>query len=100
MDPVQLLAGSGNAERPVDLGPRVVAPTFPGSNLGRQSFGGVEPSIQALPGHNTELHFGHVQPTAVLGPVVKLQALADTPPFFRRPSALLHPQYLAVPFFL
>src|SRR5260370_10985 len=84
MDPVQLLAGIGNAERPVDLGPRVVAPTFPGSNLGRQSFGGVEPSIQALPGQHTELHFGHVQPTAVLGRVVKLQALGDPPRFVQR----------------
>ena len=54
---------------------RRVAPGFPGLGFLTQGVEVGYPTIQALPGEDTEFPFGDIEPTAMLGGVVNLQAL-------------------------
>src|SRR5919108_5986790 len=56
---------------------------FPGRHFHRYPRLAVEPSVQALAIHDVDLRFGHVQPTAVLGGVMKFDLIQEPTRFFR-----------------
>ena len=67
----------------MDFGFFVVPSLFPGDNLFGDEVLAVDATAQALPVHDADLDFRHVQPTAVFGGVVELHSLQQ-PSGFRR----------------
>ena len=78
--------GSGvlDAEAPVDAGLSFVSFQFQGVNLLAEGFLVRETLPEATAGEDAELDFRHIESTAVLGSVVKLQPLGDAPRLRRR----------------
>ena len=73
--------GSGvlGVEPPVDGGPGGVALGDQGLDFPPEGGFVGEPLLEAAARQYAELDFRHIQPTAVLGGVVKLQPLGDAP---------------------
>ena len=61
----------------------LIAPGFPGLGFPTQGVEVGYPTVQALPGEDTEFQFGDIEPTPVFGGVVNLQALRQAPGRFR-----------------
>jgi hypothetical protein len=59
----------------------LIAFGLPGVDLQLQGFDIRDPATQTLRGKNGELTFGHIEPTAVLGCVVKLQFACEAARF-------------------
>src|SRR6266496_4147045 len=70
---LELDAGVGGREAPVDPSVGGVAGGLPGGDLAFQRRAVAQPAVQALLGEHAQLDLGHVQPAAVLGPVLDLQ---------------------------
>ena len=68
-----------DAEAPVDAGLSFVSFQFQGVDLPAEGFLVGEALPEATAGEDAELDLRHIQPTAVLGSVVKLQPLGDAP---------------------
>ena len=75
----QLDARVIDGEAPVHSHHVPVAPVLPSVNFPAQRLLIRNPAVQALPGQHSDFNFSHVQPTPMLGGVVKLQP-------FRNPS--------------
>lgn len=60
-------------EPPVDLGLRLVAAAFLRRDLTLQAGALANPLVEALAGEHRKLDFGHVEPTAMLGRIAKIQ---------------------------
>lgn len=75
----ELDPGIGGGEVPINPLLRRVAPGFPRLGFLTQGIQIRHPTVQALPGEDTEFQFGDIEPTPVLGGVVNLQALRQTP---------------------
>jgi len=58
-------------EHPFDAGAAVISRALPGCDFAAQSFGFVDPAIQALTAQEAGLDLDHVEPTCVLGDVVE-----------------------------
>lgn len=56
----------------MDASFRQITFLFPGGHFRRYQRLGVQPPVQALAIHDVDLRFGHIQPTAVLGGVSKI----------------------------
>ena len=71
--------GSGvlDAESPVDAGLSLVSLLFQSLDLPAEGFLVGETLLEATAGEDAELDLRHVQPTATLGGVVKLQPFGD-----------------------
>ena len=80
----QLDASVLSSELPVDLGLPVVAIPFPSVDLLAHDGEVGDASIQALAAESAQLDFGDIEPTAVLGGVVDLEALGQRPGLLRR----------------
>ena len=63
----------------MDAGLHRIALGFPSGDLGGDLLRAVEPPIQALPVHDADLRFRHVEPTAMLGRVMKLDPVQQLP---------------------
>ncbi len=70
-------------EAPVYGAPHRVAPLLPGGCLAAKRRPVGDAPIQALPREHGEFDLGHVQPRAVLGCVVDLQLLRQSPGLLR-----------------
>ena len=57
---------------------------LPGDDFGYETFLAVDAPIQALTAQHANLDFYHVQPAGMLGDVVELQAVQQSPGFGRR----------------
>ena len=55
--------------------------SLPGGDFAAQSFGVVDPAIQALAAQDADLDLDHVEPTCVLWGVVELEPSQDPPGF-------------------
>src|SRR5690606_34503460 len=67
----------GDGEAPNDRCGGGIARRHPGGRLRLQRGAVWQAPVQALPRQHTEFEFGHVQPTAMLGRVVNLEALPE-----------------------
>ena len=76
-------AGQLQGEAPEDAGGGVIARRHPGRRLGVQGGPIRDAPLQTLPAEDRQLQFGHVEPTAMGGGVVPLQALGDATGFRR-----------------
>ena len=83
---MELGSGILGGEPPVDGGSGGVALRDQSIDFPSEGHFAGEPLLQAGAGQDTELDFGHVQPTAVLGRVVKLQPPGNPPGLRRRES--------------
>ena len=81
VEAVELNAGVSGGKAPVDQRFGLVAASLPCRNLTAQGCHVGHPTGQALFGERRELAFRHVEPTPMLGGVVKFQ-LAGEPPRF------------------
>ena len=72
-------SGVPGSEAPVDDGPGLVALAFQGLGLPAERSLVGEPLLQAGAGQYAELDFRHIQPSAVLGRMVKLQPFGNSP---------------------
>jgi len=72
----------------MNFGLELVARAFPGSNLFAQDLDTRDTTIEALTGQHGQLTLGHIEPTAVLGGVVKLEFADDPTRFSRRQNAV------------
>ncbi len=72
-----------SGEVPVDLGLAVVAVLFPSGDLTAHCLQILNASVEALTAQGAQLDFRHVEPTAVLGRVVDLQAFRQVAGFLR-----------------
>ena len=70
-------AGVGGGELPVDLALVGVGGVLPGGEFGVEGVEVVDPAVEALPGQGGQLDLGDVEPGAVFGGVVDLQALGQ-----------------------
>ena len=61
----------------MDASFRQIAFLFPDCHFRRYQRLGVQPPVQALAIHDVDLRFGHIQPTAVLGGVMKFKLIQD-----------------------
>ena len=77
--PSELDTGIGGSELPINPLLSRVAPGFPRLGFLTQGIQIRKPTVQALPGEDTEFQFGDIEPTAVLRGVMNLQALRQTP---------------------
>ncbi len=75
MSASQLGSGLLGGEFPLDPGTGRVALLLPNRDLGGENIMSADAAIQALAAHHADLDLSHVQPTCVLGRVVKFQAL-------------------------
>ena len=73
-------------EPPVDGGPGRIALLDQGLDFPPESLLAGDPLLQAGAGQDAELDLRHVEPTAVLGGVMKLQPLGNPPGFPSRES--------------
>src|SRR3954451_8328337 len=71
-------------EHPVDAGPRRIAGTYPGVDLGDELVAFADPPIQALAAQHADLDLNHVEPTGVLRCVVELQPSQEAVSLLRR----------------
>jgi transposase-like protein len=76
--------GHLGTELPVDFGLELVAWAFPSGDFLPQGVDRRNAAIQTLAGEHGQLALGHIEPTAMLGGVVKLQLAGDPPGFVRR----------------
>ncbi len=72
-----------SGEAPVDLGLAVVAVLFPSGDLTAHCLQILNASVEALTTQGAQLDFRNVEPTAVLGRVVDLQAFRQVAGFLR-----------------
>ena len=63
----------------MDTGLHRIALGFPSGDLRGDLLRAVETPIQALPVHDADLRFRHVEPTAMLGRVMKLDPVQQLP---------------------
>ena len=83
------MSGSGQSEGPMDARFGEISLLFPGRHFRRDQRLAVEPSVQALAIHDVDLRFRHVQPTAVLGCVMKFDLIQDGDPVaYRQKTAV------------
>ncbi len=75
-------SGIIRSELPVYGGSNLIAFILKSSNFSFEGLLVRYPSVKAYPAEHTELDFGHVEPTAMLGRVVKLQPSGDASRFF------------------
>jgi hypothetical protein len=80
--------GVVGGELPVDGGLAIIAGGFPAVNLCAHGFEARNPVVETLALERAEFDFGHVEPTAVLRGVMKLEFLRQAPGFRRRKSRL------------
>ena len=83
---MELGSGAQYAEAPIDAGLSLVSFQFQGLDLPAERFLVRETLPEAAAGDNTELDLRHIQPTAMLGRVVKLQTPRYAPRLLRRKS--------------
>jgi hypothetical protein len=74
-------AGVFGGEVPLDLALAGVDGVLPDGQLSVEEAGVVDSPVQALPGQGAELDLGDVEPGAVFGGVVELQALGQRESF-------------------
>lgn len=77
--PRQLLVGVLASECPFNPASRFIAPLFPRPHFRLQVVFAAEASSQALPIHDANFNLRHVQPTGMLGGVVKLNPSQELP---------------------
>ncbi len=80
--------GHIGAELPVDFGPELVARTLPGGNLFAQDLDMGDTTIQTLTGQHRKFTLRHIEPTAMLGGVVKLEFASNAACFMGREDAI------------
>src|SRR3954454_11114629 len=71
-------------EHPVDAGPRRIAGTYPGVDLGDELVAFADPPVQALAAQDADLDLDHVEPAGVLRGVVELQPSQEAVSLLRR----------------
>jgi hypothetical protein len=76
---LQLDASVRGGEAPIGFGVFFVAALLPRSNFCVQRFFVWDAAVQALRRKDTQLGFGHIQPTAMLGCVVPFEAFSEPP---------------------
>jgi hypothetical protein len=72
----------------VNFGLELVARALPSGDFLPQSFDARNAAIQTLASENSELTFRHIEPTAMLGGVVKLQFAGDAAGFLWRKDTI------------
>src|SRR5271163_3641700 len=72
---LELDAGIGGGELPIRLGMGLVSVVLPSCDFLNQDLLVGNAPIETLAGQHTQFGFSHIQPTAVLGGVVPLEAL-------------------------
>ena len=75
--------GHVGTKLPVDFGLELVARALPGGDFLPQGFNVWNATIQTLAGEHGQLTFGHIEPTAMLGGVVKFELAGDSASFRR-----------------
>ena len=60
---------------PVDFGLKVVAAALPGGDFASHRLDAVDAPVQALPHHDIDLDFGHIEPAAMLRGIDELEAV-------------------------
>ena len=81
---MKLGAGVVGGEAPLDGGVRRVAFLFQRPGFTGERVGITDAPIPTFPAEHAQFQFGHVEPTAMLGRVVKLQAFENAAGFGRR----------------
>src|SRR5262245_11132046 len=74
VQPLEFNARVPRREAPVDRSGVRIAPRLPGRHLADEGCRGADAPVQTLATQHAELEFRHVQPTAMFGRVMKLQA--------------------------
>ena len=94
IEPSELDAGIRGGELPINSLLRGVTPGFPSVGFPTQGVEVRNPTIQALPGEDTEFQCGDIEPTPVLGGV--LQPLRQTPGGLRGEGFVKRTQFMRV----
>ena len=69
------MPGNSDGKTPMDLDLSLVAPFFPGTDRAAQPIGVGQAAVEAWTLSNADCDFRHVEPTGMLGGVVKLQTV-------------------------
>src|SRR5512134_3621944 len=84
VEPVQFGSGMVKGEAPLRRGVLGIALRLPSCDLAGERLLVGDAPVQALAVEHRELQFGHIEPTAVLGRVLKLEPLDQAPCFLWR----------------
>src|SRR5947209_4430800 len=79
---MQLFTSISGRETPLNGDMMLIASLLPGSNHGFHLLHRRQSLIQTLPSQDTQLDLGHVEPTAMLRRVMKLQPMHNAPSLF------------------